>query len=155
MLDPETAAGPMRRDCHNFRRRVCQLGSIFIGIFFCILVGYKIYNIFYDIESYIFCNRKIKNRSLKFHDSRRVRGYDIVTVTNALDLHTTARGEARCRDLGNESWKGIGNVNIGAPMGADKELGYGRAASYVDRILRGEKPDDLPYQTTHQVRTRD
>jgi putative ABC transport system substrate-binding protein len=33
-----------------------------------------------------------------------------------------------------------------ACYGADRIEGYRRAASYVDRILRGEKVSDLPFQ---------
>ena len=42
----------------------------------------------------------------------------------------------------------IGNANAGGPVsyGADIAASYPHAAEYVDRILRGQKPSDLPVQ---------
>jgi ABC-type uncharacterized transport system substrate-binding protein len=42
----------------------------------------------------------------------------------------------------------IGNANAGGLVSysADLEANYHHAAEYVDRILRGQKPSDLPVQ---------
>jgi putative ABC transport system substrate-binding protein len=67
----------------------------------------------------------------------------VTVVRGALTISAAARNNAPAVYTASNSVRNGGLLSYGGGSGADL---FRRAASYVDRILRGEKPGDLPVQ---------